>query len=173
MRLLRGRRSGSALLEYVFVGIPSLFLTLSVFEVSLGMWQYHTMAEAAQIAARYVVTHGAACACAVTPANIATVVGNEAVGLSAANTNLTLKSASATITCTVQNCMNAVSVTCAGAGCPTAVFPPAADAAAGNNITVILTYNITNPLLMYWPGGVQMSTGSYTLGAQSVQEILY
>jgi hypothetical protein len=40
-------------------------------------------------------------------------------------------------------------------------------------ITVAMTYQIVNPLVMYWPGGVKVASGSYTLGAQAVEEMLY
>jgi hypothetical protein len=130
------------------------------------------MAEAAQVGARYVVTHGSSCACQVTPAQIATVVRNEAVGLLPSALNLTLASATSSITCTVANCVAGTN-SCSGTGCPTTDFPPAGDSSAGNAVTVALTYSIANPLVMYWPGGVKVNTGSYTLGAQSVQEIVY
>jgi len=159
------RRRGSAMLEYVLVGIPSLLLSLSVFEVSMAMWQYHTMAEASQIAARYIVTHGSTCNCAVNVGNIATVVQNSAVGLTPANINLTLTSSHLTVTCAVSSCIT-------GSNASTA-FPPIQDSTAGNAITVAMTYKVVNPLVMYWPGGVQMQDHSYTLGAQSLQEILY
>jgi Flp pilus assembly protein TadG len=36
-------RRGSSILEFVLVGIPIIFVLISLFEISRGMWTYHTM----------------------------------------------------------------------------------------------------------------------------------
>jgi hypothetical protein len=92
-------------------------------------------------------------------------VENSAIGLTPANINLTLTSSHLTVTCAVSTCITGTNASTS--------FPPTQDSTAGNAITVAMTYKIVNPLVMYWPGGVQMQDHSYTLGAQSLQEILY
>jgi Flp pilus assembly protein TadG len=176
----RGRRGrkGSAMLEFVLLGVPSLFLTLSVFEVSLTMWQYHTLAEAAATGARYAVTHGSDCSqngnsCATTAAQVATVIKTAVVGLDPAKVNVTLtpQTGSAIGPYTVSNCSagNAQATGC------TNNFPPTgATGAPPNTITVNLTYTAANPFAMFWPGaGKGTVQKAVTIGAISTQEIMF
>ena len=60
-RKRRDRRSGTTLLEFVLVGIPLLFLGISITEMARGMWQYHTLQFATKQAAAYASVHGATC----------------------------------------------------------------------------------------------------------------
>ena len=39
-----------------------VFVTISVIYVSIGMWQFHSLAYASEMTARYVSVHGATCA---------------------------------------------------------------------------------------------------------------
>jgi Flp pilus assembly protein TadG len=165
------------MLEFVLLGVPSLFLTLSVFEASLTMWEYHTLAEAAATGARYAVTHGSDCAspnsCAATAAQVATVIKTAVVGLDPAKVNVTLtpQTGSAIGPYTVSNCSagNAQATGCTGN------FPPTGAAGAPpNTITVNLTYTAANPFAMFWPGaGKGMMEKAVTIGAISTQEIMF
>src|SRR4051812_12070981 len=99
------RRRGQSLIEFTFVGIPIMFVLISVFEVSRGMWIYHTLAHAVREGVRYASVHGYNCTqngntCAVnmgpvsntctgsSDAPIAEVIRCAAVGLDPANTNI-------------------------------------------------------------------------------------
>ena len=42
-RLFRSRCGGQSLVEFTLVGIPLIFVLISVFEISRGMWMYHTL----------------------------------------------------------------------------------------------------------------------------------
>lgn len=166
------------MLEFVFLGVPSLFLTLSVFEVSLTMWQYHTLAEAAATGARYAVTHGSDCSqngnsCTATAEQVATVIKNSVVGLDPTKVNVTFtpQTGSAIGPYTLSNCSagNAQATGCTGN------FPPSGAAGAPpNTVTVNLTYTANNPVAMFWPGGGKgLLVGGLTLGAISTQEIMF
>jgi Flp pilus assembly protein TadG len=171
--MARGRR-GTSLLEFAFVGVPTVFLSLSVFEGSLTMWQYHTLTEAAAIGARYAVTHGSDCSangnsCTTTGKQVATAIQSAAVGLNPANVTVTLTPQSGTVIgpYALSHCVAGDSqATNCTANFPNGLAPP-------NTISVKLTYAINNPIVMLWPGANKVSETGITLGAVSTQEILF
>jgi len=82
-RQLRKWRRGSALIEFILVGIPFLFLWISIEEISRGMFPYHTLQFASKMAASYASEHGATCSsgtntCSTTVGNVVTVFKNDA-----------------------------------------------------------------------------------------------
>ena len=94
------KRRGQALVEFTFVGIPVIFVFISVFEIARGMWMYHTMAYAAKEGVRYASVHGYNCTkngntCTVNigpvsdTTSVAGVIRRAAVGLDLASTQLT------------------------------------------------------------------------------------
>jgi hypothetical protein len=165
---MKKRQSGTMLLEFVLTGIPALFITVSVFEASMTMWQYHTMAETVQVAGRYIVTHGQSCSqngnnCSITVANIVTDIESTDVGLDPSRLNVTLAGLNNTVTCNpLTYCAN-----------NSTVFPEGNDGAAGNNITVTATYPMKNPFVIYWPGAATVAGSNITLGANSIQRIMF
>ena len=96
MRLgAKARRRGAASVEFALVGIPTIFILISVFEISRGMWMYETVAHAVREGARYAAVHGQDCAvapntCGKTMAQIAQQVQNSGVGLDAAQFTVTV-----------------------------------------------------------------------------------
>ena len=48
-------------MEFTFVGIPIIFVLISIFEVSRGMWIYHTLAYSVKVGVRYASVHGINC----------------------------------------------------------------------------------------------------------------
>src|SRR5689334_8095089 len=94
------RQRGATTVEMTLVGIPIIFIMISIFEISRGMWMYHTAAHAANAGARYVIVHGVNCTaaatlgntCTVTIANIAAKIKDSAVGLDPNTTTLTFTS---------------------------------------------------------------------------------
>lgn len=151
------------------MGIPVIFLTISVFEASLMMWQYHTMAEAVQIVAQYITAHGYNCSngnsCAITIGTIAGYIEQTGVGLDPSRLNVTISSANSSTSCAPVNTCTSSSVQ----------FPPAAngDYNVGNDITVTATYSMHNPITMFWPSRASDSVGVLTLGATSTQRIVF
>jgi Flp pilus assembly protein TadG len=162
------KRRGSLMLEFALVGIPTIFLTVSSIETAMAMWQYHTLEECAAAGARAVITHGADCAgsCTVTVGNVITKVVTTGVGLD--DTKLTIKLVSASTSPTGTTYSPARSYLS-----NSTTFPPTADAVVGDDITVTVSYKVTNPFVMYWPGAGLVTDGSYTLGATSRQRILF
>lgn len=170
-------KKGSSLLEFVLVGVPSLFLTISVFEVSMSMWQYHSLAEAAAVGARYAVNHGSDCSqngnsCTTTARQVASVIENAAVGFDPTKVNVTFtpESGSAIGPYLLNDCVagDAQAANCANN------FPPSGSAGMPpNTITINLTLTIANPFVMFWPGASRVVAHNFTLGAVSTQEILF
>ena len=73
------------MIEFVLVGIPIIFILISVFELARGMWLYHTAAYALREGARYAIVRGNNCNlypnnCAVTVAQVASRIRDSAVG---------------------------------------------------------------------------------------------
>src|ERR1700685_3638067 len=102
------KRLCQIMIEFTFVGIPLIFSLISVFEVSRGMWIYHTLAYSVKEGVRYAIVHGVDCYynppavlnnCQVTASQVAAVVEKAGVGLDPAATTLTFISTGGTLTC--------------------------------------------------------------------------
>src|SRR5215212_5363994 len=86
MRKRRYLTGGNSLVEFTLVGIPLIFILIATFELSRGMWSYHTLAYAVKSGARYTIVHGQNCAiapnaCTVTIGQIAATIKSAGVGL--------------------------------------------------------------------------------------------
>jgi Flp pilus assembly protein TadG len=166
---MRNRRRGTTLIEFTLTGIPIMFLSVSVFECSLAMFEYESMANAVAIAARYAASHGATCAqspnsCTVTIGSVANVIAGYSWIISSANMTVKFTDNSGTTTCILNTCQTRTAQFPSGTGNANAV---------GNTITINLTHTITNPLPMYWPGAANGDDAGYTLGANSIQVIQF
>jgi Flp pilus assembly protein TadG len=164
----KGKR-GFALIEFTMIAVPVIFLTISVIEASLAMWQYHTMMYAVELAGRYVVTHGRGCTqngntCSLTTGNVANLIAAQAPALDSSKLSVTLTTSSGTVTtCSPVN-------TCFS---NTTQFPSATDNGVNLDVIIGATYPISNPMPFFWPGSPASSTGTFTLGASSRQRILF
>jgi Flp pilus assembly protein TadG len=163
----RFSRRGSAMIEFTLLGIPGLFLCMSVIMSGIDMWQFFTLSYAVAQTTRYASVHGATCAgtntCTITRAQVAAYFESQALSLVTASTVLIITDGSGTITCNP--------VTSCPSGSTT--FPATTNNAVGSNITLTATYPISNPLFMFWPGAGRVNPTTYTVGASSTQEILY
>lgn len=89
----RKKQTGSALVEFTLTGIPLLFIWISIVQMSLGMWNYHTLQYAIKQAGSYVSMHGSATGycksnnCRVEDA--ANIMATYAVGMQASNITMT------------------------------------------------------------------------------------
>src|SRR5215472_15649764 len=104
LRRKRGEHGGPTLIEFTLVGIPTIFLLISTFEISRGMWTYHTLAYGVKEGTRYASVHGATCAtapntCTVTVAQVVQKVLDNSTGLLPSQMNLTLTSTGGSQTC--------------------------------------------------------------------------
>ena len=167
----RRRERGSTLLEFVLVGIPAVFILISTVEMSRGMWNYHTLSRAVNEGSRLASIRGAGCttagnACSITVGTVATTIATAAIGLPAANFNVTLVTDSgATTACNpLSSCLSSATV-----------WPPAtnSDNQAGKNVTVRATYNFTSAMAIFWPGHSAVQFGAVTFPASSTAKILF
>src|SRR5215472_1678065 len=87
------RQKGSAMVEFVFAGTTLIFTLISVVQMAIGMWNYHTLQYALKQTASYVSVHGSSsgyCAsynCRIEDA--ATILSRYAIGIPQSAINLT------------------------------------------------------------------------------------
>jgi Flp pilus assembly protein TadG len=176
----RHSRRGAATIEMTFVGIPIMFILISIFEMSRGMWMYNTMAYALKEGVRYSIVHGANCVttepfnntCSVTVSQVAQVIQNAGVGLDLHLTTLTFISGSNTdATCTLNG-----SSTDSPAGCQQGTFSTQTWPVV-NNVGTTLQIKAKSPFLSalayFWPGSTPQSFGSLYFNANSTDIIQY
>lgn len=169
------------MLEFTLVGIPVIFLLISVFEMSRGMWHYHTLASAVRDGTRLAVVHGGDCnlypnSCAITIRAIAARIQDSAVGLPASDIqNLTFTSATRTVNCaTLADCLSAGGLgdTYWPAGAPGTAQDVGANRRAPIEVTASLRYQ--SAVAMFWPGaGSGQNFGTLMLPASSREPIQY
>jgi Flp pilus assembly protein TadG len=164
----KDKKRGFALIEFTLIAIPVICLTISIIGASLAMWEYHTMAYAVDLAARYVTIHGRGCTqngntCSVTLGNVAHVIAHQSPALDPGQLNVSLTTHSGTTTCNPLNtCFSSV-----------AQFPNATDNGLNLDVTIAATYPISNPLVFFWTGTSPSSISGLTLGASSRQRIMF
>jgi Flp pilus assembly protein TadG len=165
---LRCARRGFAIIEFTMLALPIMFLTISIVEASIGMWQFHSMAHAVGVATRFAATHGRTCgqngnSCTITLGTLTTLLSRQAPGLATSKLRVTLYTHAATTTC------NPISACKAS----TAQFPNATDNAVNFDVKIVATYPVANPLPMFWPGSRASRGSAFTLGATSRQRIVF
>ena len=153
----RGRRrqsGGNSLIEFTLVGIPIIFVLISIFQMSCGMWLYQTLAFAVREGTRYAIVHGASCSrngntYCVTVSGVAAVINNAARGLNPSQMTVTLTpSQGSAITDTLDNLMNTSTYS-------TTTWPPSSPTGAnavGQPITISVLYPFNSGISMFWPG---------------------
>jgi hypothetical protein len=183
-RLFRSGRGGQSLVEFTLVGIPLIFVLISVFEISRGMWMYHTLAYSVKVGVRYASVHGVNCTnngntCSVNMGPVAeTCTGNPsiadvircaAIGLDPTKTQISF------FTFTLNGAKTPpVSCTLAKGSCPATQFPPAGANQPGvNRIEIDISTPFTSALAMLWPGAKPVSFASGTLGATSADGVQF
>jgi hypothetical protein len=170
------------MIEFTLVGIPVIFLLISVFELSRGMWIYLTVAHSIKEGARYAIVHGNNCTiapntCRVRIRDIATRIQQSAVGLVPSDfSNIQFISATRTVTCpTLQACLSAGAL--GDTYWPTAA-PGAVNPDVGGNsesdLEVRGAYLFRTGMMMFWPGAAAVNPfGAFNLGASSKEGIQY
>jgi TadE-like protein len=150
---------GSTMIEMTLVGIPLIFILISVFEVSRGMWMYHTLAYAVKEGVRYAIVHGKDCDpaqpmgnnCLKNMSDIAQVIRNAGTGLDLDTTQLRFCApgpcASTTWDCTKLT------------NCPNTTWPPAGSNGIGQTIEIDITTPFRSATAMFWPGAGYASIG--------------
>lgn len=169
---LKRGRGGASTIEFTLVGIPLIFIMISIFEISRGMWVYQTAAHAVREGVRFSIVHGVNCVlnapavtnnCGKTAAQVATEIQNAGVGLDPATT---------TVRFTAPSPGGAV-ITCALNACPSSTWPPP----GANNVGTVIQIDISTPfrsaLAMFWPGAAKVDFTTANLGATSVDAIQF
>jgi hypothetical protein len=173
----RSARSGQSLVEFTFVGIPLMFVLISIFEISRGMWMYHTLAYSVKEGVRYAIVHGVNCTqggntCQVNmgPANtvgtVSWVIRQAGVGLDLKKTSVTFIAGGNTTTCSLDN----------GGGtspCPFTQWPPPGANQLGQTIEIDITTPFRSAIAMLWPGAKPASFAARVLGASSSDSIQF
>lgn len=145
------RSGGNALIEFTLVGIPLIFVLISIFQISLGMWLYHTLAFAVGEGTRYTIVHGINCSqngntYCVTVSNIGAVINDAARGLDPNQMTVTLTpSQGSPTTDTLANLMT-------GSTYSTTSWPPSGSNAVGQTVTISVLYPFNSVVSMFWPG---------------------
>jgi Flp pilus assembly protein TadG len=163
------REQGNATIEMTLVGLPIIFILISIFEIARGMWAYDTLAYSVREATRYAIVHGQNCSvspnsCAITVGNITSRLSDAGVGLPSDQLNVTLQSLTDNITCNpISTCLTS-----------NTVFPSSGGNGVGNPITVSATYRFTSAISMFWPGaGRPLSFAAVNLPASSTDYIQF
>ncbi len=162
----RRRQRGNSLIEFTLVGIPMIFVLLSIFEVARLGWTFHTLSSAVGATARFAMVHGKNCgqapnSCAVTVADVARRMKTMGAGLVPAETGLTLVSAGGAITCRLDECLN-----------DGRTWPPAGANEPGWEIEIRATYSIRSMVAMFWPGAGAVAPFGLVRLPASAQEVI-
>lgn len=173
----RGRH-GNAIVEFTLVGIPIIFVLISIFEISRGMWVYDTLAHAVKEGVRLAIVNGSSCSqiptcdATTTVAAVAGRIRESGVGLSPDELEVTLVTLAPTSTGPVV----VGTVECKPlSACLTRTdkWPPAgANRVKVNLVSVQGVYPFRSAIAMFWPGaGPGMTFGRVNLPAVS-QEVI-
>lgn len=159
------RRRGASLVEFSLVGIPMIFLLISIANMAMGMMTLHTIQEAVEQGARYVVTHGSTCTsganlCGVTVGAICDVTIAAAPGVYRNNltVNLITDGGVATL-CDANNAAKS--------------WPPITDNTPGKDIIITADFAFTSPIAMFWPGAGDTHFSATTFHAYSRQRLMF
>ena len=183
---------GATTIEMTLVGIPLIFILISVFEISRGMWMYETASTAVREGVRFASVHGVNCVnkppgipnqCDVTANDIVRVIrlgagagsthgldygptGAGGAGLDPTTTTVFFTSASTVtpLACSLDGTTGACDVQ----------WPPDLDNAVKNVIKISVTTPFKSALAMFWPGaGRGMQFATTNLSASSSDTIQF
>lgn len=182
----RNQECGAAIIEFLFAGIPLMFLLLTLFQACLAMWSYHTLATAIEDGAIYASTKGQGCtysgnSCRVSVSQIVQDILSAGTGLDGSKLNLTFHSSAsayyADITCNPANsCLSGTYTTITWPPARVAVGPPAVygDMPDISYIDITGTYQSPVPLTsMFWFGRTFAAPGTLQFSATSRQVIQF
>jgi len=165
----RSEHGGTSLIEFTLVGIPLIFVMISVFEISRGMWIYHTLASAVKAGTRYTIVHGTNCAqapntCTVTIGQIATQIQAAGPGLMPDQLTLTFTPANG----------SATTETLTASLADTTVWPSSTANLVGMDVAISATYPFSSVISMFWPGASPVGTfGTVNFPAASREKIQF
>jgi Flp pilus assembly protein TadG len=145
MKALHKGASGNSVLEFTLTSIPLLFVIISIVQMSLGMWNYHTLNEAVKVTARTAAVRGSDCAalaCAMTVGEITQMLSTKGIGLLSDSLNVSLTDANGSIVChPVSTCTSS-----------TTVWPRSGGNSTGQVIAISASYPFNSAISMFVPG---------------------
>jgi Flp pilus assembly protein TadG len=169
----RNKRNGQATIEFTLVGLPLIFILVSIASVCFGMYSLHTIQESVEQGARYVITHGSTCStgtnsCGLTVGIIADTIASAAPGVVRSSLNVRLIPNSGTGNQTTCNPVD----TCHG---NSTRWPPSSngDDTPGKDVKIVADFTYTSPIAMFWPGVGYSRFGTLTLHAMSRQRLMF
>lgn len=171
------------MIEFVFVGIPLIFMLISIFELARGMWIYNTLTHAVKEGTRYAIVRGSqgykpSCqktapadvtVCQVDLQKIAQIINSAGAGLIPTDvTNMQFRANGTVQTCggssTLNDCLTS------GAG----VTWSDTDLGMGNTFAISAQYRFQSTIAMFWPGaGSGTQFGTFNLPASSQDAIQF
>jgi Flp pilus assembly protein TadG len=178
----RRREGGNQIVEFTMIGIPLLFILFGVANMSFAMLTLHTIQEACEQGARYVVTHGSTCSsggntCGITVGNVASVVAAASAGVNPRQLIVTLTVCAAGVnTCPASGGVNQVSCSpLSSCLSNSTAWPSSSNNTAGSyDVIVSADCTVASPIFMYWPaGGQTVKTPSSTFHAYSRQLLMF
>jgi len=153
------------MLEFVLAGIPMMFVLISMFELSRGLWAYHSVGYSVREGVRYATFHGKGClspnTCSVTIGQISSVIKSAGSGLDPAAVTVQFTSAVGAVS----------SNTLANQLASTTVWPPAGSNSPGQNVKISMKYPFRSFLGVLWSGS--SSNQIIYLPASSTEPIQY
>lgn len=171
MNELRKRR-GAVTIEMTLVGIPLIFVLITTFELSRGMWMYHTLAHAVREGVRVAIVHGKNCvpnppsmtnSCTRTIGDIAGKIQYAGVGLDEETTTLQFVAVgSSAVVCTLKTCLTNATV-----------WPPDGGNTRGQIVEIDISTPFHSALAGFWPGTSPVSFGVTNFGASSSDKIQF
>lgn len=155
---MRGKRQrGSALLEFSLAGVMFMWIWIQVVEMSIGMWQYHTMQAAVKVAGDYAAVHGAGCAkngntCSIQVKDVANVLKNYAVGVDSTNMTVTFNVMASDHVTPVSGQTITCQLSGGGSSCVNnaTTWPPASYNTPGTDFEIKSQYQFRSTLGSYW-----------------------
>ena len=167
----RERRSGNALIEFTLVGIPILFILISIFEVARGMWMYTTLQHAVEDTVRFSIVHGDNCSangntCQVTVSQVLTRLNQQSGMFDPALLQLELRSGCNADASYTDTCGSTKTGTLQSLLADATAWPD--DAAPGiDAIEIYASYPFVSVIGVFWPS----SGGGQTFGTFNLQAI--
>ncbi len=172
---MRKRQRGSSLLEFTLAGIPMIFVWISIVQIAIGMWRYHTLQFAVKQTGSYVAVHGSDCSlpgnsCAIQIQQAAQVLQSNAIGIPPDLISVTFQvyqpdhttAYGSPVSCTLDNCLTNATV-----------WPPAGWNDPGYDIEISATYNFQSMVAMFVPGKGGSAVAGQNLPAYTRQMILF
>lgn len=198
--MTRQQQRGATTIEMTFVGIPLIFILISIFEISRGMWMYNTASTAVREGLRFASVHGLNCvrnppsvpnSCDVKANDIVTVIrmglgnaildsqgnsrdygptGAGGAGLVPSTTIVTFTSKTVTFNCPLDGTSGG-EARCAQTWPPTT---PLGENLVKNTISISIRTPFRSALAMFWPGaGRGMQFGTTNLWASSSDTVQF